>query len=81
MGGDVCITIVVLYRPETNLNPWDEEFRDIKCGSQRTSWTNKVPQAYWKGNPDVDSPVRTQLLNCNHSRKWGAQIWRQVGLR
>ncbi|GMN23735.1 hypothetical protein TIFTF001_000240 [Ficus carica] len=63
--------------PETNLNPWDEEFREIKRGSQRTSWTKKHPRAYWKGNPDVDSPVRTQLLKCNHSRLWGAQIWRQ----
>lgn len=63
--------------PETNLNPWDEEFREIKRGSQRTSWTKKQPHAYWKGNPDVDSPVRTQLLKCNHSRLWGAQIWRQ----
>ncbi|XP_024026706.1 O-glucosyltransferase rumi homolog [Morus notabilis] len=63
--------------PETNLNPWDEEFRDIKRGSERTSWTKKHPRAYWKGNPDVDSPVRTELLNCNHSRTWGAQIWRQ----
>ncbi|KAL5580742.1 hypothetical protein UlMin_013184 [Ulmus minor] len=63
--------------PETNLNPWDEEFRDIKRGSQKTSWTNKMPRAYWKGNPNVNSPVRVELLNCNHSRKWGAQILRQ----
>lgn len=73
------ILYVVLYRPETNLNPWDKEFSDIKRGSQKTSWTKKWPRAYWKGNPDVSSPIRTELLNCNHSRKWGAQIMRQVG--
>ncbi|KAB1225829.1 O-glucosyltransferase rumi [Morella rubra] len=27
--------------PETNLRPWDEEFRDIKRGSQRISWSRK----------------------------------------
>lgn len=70
----------LLYRPETNLNPWDEEFRDIKHGSQKMNWTRKSPLAFWKGNPDVSSPVRTELLNCNHSRKWGAQILRQVEL-
>ncbi|PON85486.1 Lipopolysaccharide-modifying protein [Trema orientale] len=63
--------------PETNLNPWDEEFRDIKHGSQKMNWTRRWPRAFWKGNPDVGSPVRTELLNCNHSRKWGAQILRQ----
>ncbi|KAG2673139.1 hypothetical protein I3760_13G075800 [Carya illinoinensis] len=63
--------------PETNLRPWDEEFRDIKRGSQRISWSKKWPQAYWKGNPDVQSPVRLELLKCNHSRMWGAQIMRQ----
>ncbi|KAB1225750.1 KDEL motif-containing protein 2 [Morella rubra] len=63
--------------PETNLRPWDEEFRDIKRGSQRISWSRKVPRAYWKGNPDVNSPVRLELLKCNHSRMWGAQIMRQ----
>ncbi|KAG6681114.1 hypothetical protein I3842_13G075800 [Carya illinoinensis] len=63
--------------PETNLRPWDEELRDIKRGSQRISWSKKWPQAYWKGNPDVQSPVRLELLKCNHSRMWGAQIMRQ----
>ncbi|KAM6578237.1 hypothetical protein CsatB_030074 [Cannabis sativa] len=63
--------------PETNLNPWDEEFRDIKHGSQKRNWTKKWPRAFWKGNPDVGSTIRTELLNCNHSRKWGAHILRQ----
>lgn len=61
-----------------NLKSWREEFRDIKKGSKNLSWSNKYPRAYWKGNPDVDSPTRTELLKCNHSRMWGAQIMRQV---
>ncbi|KAL0533574.1 hypothetical protein IC582_027609 [Cucumis melo] len=63
--------------PEVNLRSWREEFEDIKKGSKNLSWLNKFPRAYWKGNPDVDSPARTELLKCNHSRKWGAQIMRQ----
>ncbi|KFK43043.1 hypothetical protein AALP_AA1G071000 [Arabis alpina] len=62
---------------ETNLRPWEEEFRDIKQGSRRSSWNNKQPRAYWKGNPDVVSPIRMELVKCNHSRLWGAQIMRQ----
>lgn len=62
---------------ETNLRPWNEEFQDIKQVSRRTSWSKKIPRAYWKGNPDVVSPIRIELLNCNHSRLWRAQIMRQ----
>ncbi|KAJ4895406.1 hypothetical protein Rs2_22200 [Raphanus sativus] len=62
---------------ETNLRPWDEEFGDIKQGSKRSSWGSKQPRAYWKGNPDVVSPIRMELMKCNHSRLWGAQIMRQ----
>ncbi|KAK7301757.1 hypothetical protein RJT34_12631 [Clitoria ternatea] len=62
---------------EINIRPWQEEFPDIKRGSLAVSWKDKFPRAYWKGNPDVSSPIRTELLNCNHSRKWGAQIMRQ----
>lgn len=65
-------------RPEVNIEPWDKEFRSIKEGSQALDWTEKHPTAHWKGNPDVDSPVRTELLHCNESRSWGAEIMRQV---
>lgn len=63
--------------PETNIRPWNEEFPDIKRGSQTESWSRKFPHAYWKGNPDVGSPIRTELLQCNDTRKWGAQILSQ----
>ncbi|GFZ19631.1 O-glucosyltransferase rumi-like protein [Actinidia rufa] len=63
--------------PEVNIGPWDEEFSDIKKGSRSRSWRRKWPVAYWKGNPDVGAPIRTELLTCNHSRLWRAQIMRQ----
>ncbi|KAF9593531.1 hypothetical protein IFM89_024024 [Coptis chinensis] len=64
--------------PETNLEHWDEEFGSIKQGSHATNWMKKWSHAYWKGNADVSSPVRTELLRCNHSMQWGSQIMRQV---
>lgn len=50
----------------------------IKKGSKCRSWRNKIPIAYWKGNPDVESPVRIALLECNDTQTWGALILRQV---
>ncbi|CAN1167011.1 O-glucosyltransferase rumi homolog [Linum perenne] len=62
---------------EINIGPWSEEFPDIKRGSRAERWRSKQPRAFWKGNPDVVSPIRMELLQCNDSRKWGAQIMRQ----
>nr|XP_043622195.1 O-glucosyltransferase rumi homolog [Erigeron canadensis] len=62
---------------EVNLGPWQEEFKSIRKGSQIISWEKKFPYAYWKGNPDVNSPIREHLLLCNDTDKWGAQIMRQ----
>lgn len=69
-----------LCRPEVNIMPWDEQFRDIKNGSQRTKWLRRVPLAFWRGNPGVAAPIRTELLQCNDSMKWGAEILVQVWL-
>ncbi|CBI15952.3 hypothetical protein VitviT2T_008325 [Vitis vinifera] len=63
--------------PEIDIGPWDEEFIGIKQGSQVLNWTQKLSYAYWKGNPDVQSPVRVDLLQCNNSDIIGAQIMRQ----
>ncbi|KAI3772231.1 hypothetical protein L6452_03412 [Arctium lappa] len=62
---------------ELRLGPWQDEFQSIKQGSQAMSWEKKFPYAYWKGNPDVGSPVREELLFCNDTNKWGAQILHQ----
>ncbi|XP_021715534.1 O-glucosyltransferase rumi homolog [Chenopodium quinoa] len=63
--------------PEVNVGPWDAEFRDIKRGSRSRSWPKKWPYAYWKGNPDVGSPIRSALLECNNTKQWRTQILRQ----
>lgn len=60
--------------PEIRIKPWDEQFREIKQGSQTKRWTDKIPLAYWKGNPGVLSPIREALLLCNNSMNWGAEI-------
>ncbi|KQK07501.1 O-glucosyltransferase rumi homolog [Brachypodium distachyon] len=63
--------------PETHINPWAKEFRAIKQGSRRVKWGDRVPLAFWKGNPDVASPLRLALLACNDTNLWHAQIMRQ----
>lgn len=53
------------------------ELRDIERGSHSRSWKHRWPYAYWKGNPDVLSPTRMELLQCNDTKQWRAQIFRQ----
>ncbi|KAL0918846.1 hypothetical protein M5K25_010887 [Dendrobium thyrsiflorum] len=62
---------------EVNIKPWDEQFREIKHGSQKIPWKMKEDIAYWKGNPDVQSPIRIDLLKCNDTKQWKAQIMNQ----
>ena len=64
-------------RPETNIKPWNREFKSIKMGARATRWADRVPTAYWKGNPDVASPLRVALLGCNDTAAWRAEIMRQ----
>ncbi|KAK9124498.1 hypothetical protein Sjap_014100 [Stephania japonica] len=64
-------------RPETNIQPWEEEFKSIKRGSEAVNWDKKLNHAYWRGNPFVGSRARTDLLHCNDTNKWGAEIYIQ----
>ena len=64
-------------RPETNIEPWSREFKSIKVGAKATKWVDRVPTAFWKGNPDVASPLRLALLGCNDTNLWRAEIMRQ----
>jgi protein glucosyltransferase len=64
-------------RPETNIEPWNREFKSIKAGARATRWADRVPTAYWKGNPDVASPLRVALLGCNDTALWRGEIMRQ----
>ncbi|XP_058745566.1 uncharacterized protein LOC131618339 [Vicia villosa] len=49
---------------EINIKPWNGILRDIKEGIKRTKWKDRVPYAYWKGNPTV-AATRKDLLKCN----------------
>nr|ACG43398.1 lipopolysaccharide-modifying protein [Zea mays] len=63
--------------PDTNIEPWNHEFKNIRAGARATRWADRVPTAYWKGNPDVASPLREALLGCNDTALWRAEIMRQ----
>jgi hypothetical protein len=59
------------------VEPWDRQFASIKAGANATRWPDRVPTAYWRGNPDVASPLRVALLGCNDTGLWRAEIMRQ----
>ncbi|KAL4320249.1 hypothetical protein GQ457_18G006160 [Hibiscus cannabinus] len=66
-----------LFRSEVNIQPWDEQYKEIKQGSQAQTWAKKITHAYWKGNPDVESPIRMELMQCNDTNTWDTEIIRQ----
>uniref|UniRef100_A0A2N9GKX7 Glycosyl transferase CAP10 domain-containing protein n=1 Tax=Fagus sylvatica TaxID=28930 RepID=A0A2N9GKX7_FAGSY len=63
---------------ETNIRPWRSLLEDIKEGNKRSKWKERVPYAYWKGNPHV-APTRKDLLKCNVSNKddWNTRLYTQ----
>ncbi|KAM4105153.1 hypothetical protein ACJW30_06G211200 [Castanea mollissima] len=63
---------------EINIKPWKSLLEDIKQGNSRTKWKDRVPYAYWKGNPSV-APTRNDLLKCNVSNKddWNTRLYIQ----
>ena len=52
---------------------------DIKNGNKKTKWKERVPYAYWKGNPNV-TPTRKNLMTCNLTDKddWNTRLYIQV---
>ncbi|OWM64233.1 protein O-glucosyltransferase 1-like isoform X2 [Punica granatum] len=64
--------------PDVNIKPWKQSLKDIKEGNERTVWEERVPYAYWRGNPYV-CPSRQDLLKCNVSDKydWNARLYIQ----
>ncbi|KAL0382360.1 UNVERIFIED_CONTAM: hypothetical protein Scaly_0523300 [Sesamum calycinum] len=64
--------------PEVNVKPWQALSKDIKEGNKRSTWRDREPYAYWKGNPLV-AFKRRNLRRCNVSDKmdWGARIYAQ----
>ncbi|XP_022964398.1 O-glucosyltransferase rumi homolog [Cucurbita moschata] len=63
---------------EINIKPWRKVLEDIKEGNKRTKWKERVPFAYWKGNPHVD-PSRGDLLKCNltQHQNWDTLLYAQ----
>ncbi|KAL9254565.1 O-glucosyltransferase 1-like protein [Drosera capensis] len=63
---------------ETNIKPWTNASTDIREGNKRTKWVDRVPCAYWRGNPFV-CPWRGDLLKCNVSQTadWNARLYIQ----
>ncbi|XP_004306802.1 PREDICTED: O-glucosyltransferase rumi homolog [Fragaria vesca subsp. vesca] len=63
---------------ETNIKPWKNLLPKIKEGNKRTKWKDRVPYAYWKGNPNV-APTRKDLLKCNVSDQndWNTLLYIQ----
>ncbi|KAL0341051.1 UNVERIFIED_CONTAM: hypothetical protein Sradi_4621900 [Sesamum radiatum] len=64
--------------PEINIKPWEALLKDLQAGNKRSRWTEREPNAYWKGNPYV-ADTRIDLLNRNVSGEldWGARIYAQ----
>lgn len=63
---------------ETNIKPWKNVLKDIKEGNKRSKWKDRVPFAYWKGNPTV-APTRADLMRCNVTDKidWNTRLFIQ----
>ncbi|XP_051130884.1 uncharacterized protein LOC127251284 [Andrographis paniculata] len=63
---------------EINIKPWKSLLEDIKEGNKRTKWEDRVPYAYWKGNPEV-APWRGDLMKCNATNQndWNARLYVQ----
>ncbi|KAJ8748942.1 hypothetical protein K2173_013379 [Erythroxylum novogranatense] len=62
----------------TNIKPWKDVLKDIKEGNKRTKWKDRVPYAYWRGNPKV-ARTRQDLLKCNvsESHDWNTRLYNQ----
>ncbi|GKU88198.1 hypothetical protein SLEP1_g2492 [Rubroshorea leprosula] len=61
---------------ETNIRPWMQTLMAIKEGNKRMNWIDRIPYAFWKGNPKV-APAREELMNCNISDEfdWKARLY------
>ena len=55
--------ICLLYRPEDDTKPWEILLGELKEGNKRTTWLNRKPYAYWKGNPAV-AETRQHEMQC-----------------
>lgn len=70
---------IIWSRPEINIEPWRIASKDIHEGSKILKWKDRVPYAYWRGNPLV-APWRKEFLKCNATATtdWNVRIYSQV---
>ncbi|XP_042504695.1 O-glucosyltransferase rumi homolog [Macadamia integrifolia] len=68
--------------PEVHIKPWEYLLKKLKEGNKRTTWNDREPYAYWKGNPEV-ALTRQELMKCNVSDKqdWNARLYKQDWVR
>ncbi|CAL5196106.1 unnamed protein product [Lathyrus oleraceus] len=61
---------------ELHIRPWETTLHNIQEGNKNVKWEDRVPYAYWKGNPSVSS-IRKELVKCNASdgHDWNARIF------
>ncbi|KAL2611116.1 hypothetical protein R1flu_022808 [Riccia fluitans] len=60
---------------ETKLEPWDQQREKIVKASAMVQWKDKIAKAFWRGNPDVGSPLRMQLIECQNRAEVQNQNW------
>ncbi|KAK7292653.1 hypothetical protein RJT34_15504 [Clitoria ternatea] len=62
--------------PELNIRPWETTLHNIQEGNKIVKWKDRVPYAFWKGNPVV-SVLRKALVKCNATDQhdWNARIY------
>ncbi|KAL2478770.1 hypothetical protein Fot_47784 [Forsythia ovata] len=58
--------------PELNIKPWEILKEDMQEGNSRIKWSDREPNAYWKGNTNL-SAARRDLVKCNAS-EWNTRI-------
>ncbi|KAL0714938.1 hypothetical protein Bca4012_021917 [Brassica carinata] len=70
--------------PEVNIKEWKKLSVALQEGNKRVKWKDRIPYAYWKGNPYVSTPIRKDLMRCNFSDKYDPMVrlytqdWRSV---
>ncbi|CAK8542329.1 unnamed protein product [Lathyrus sativus] len=61
---------------ETAIKPWEKVLKDIKESSKKIKWKDRIPYAFWKGNPYLSYGRRT-LSTCNvtDEQDWNARVY------
>ncbi|KAL2625691.1 hypothetical protein AAZX31_07G069600 [Glycine max] len=61
---------------ELSIRPWETTLHNILEGNKLVKWKDRIPYAFWKGNPTV-SIIRRELGKCNTTEKhdWNARIY------